>query len=461
MAIILKRIQELLQPSLDDCSHFSLDSVGPLSAPLITRLNEGRMKSTKSAVFTLLVEEDSSLVIEYDALRALLKNVLDTSPDHNNDKTAQEEKATLLVYELLALAELQVYKYDHYINDHPDLTTSTLKKHQLIYEAWLNHAPYVAAETVTVDGWNTQNTNPIRLYLVRGRRFLFLLSHILKNYYNYTSWFIWADAYVATFLAWVGFLFFLPRLIYDLGMLYGIPGFESDFNYPKMQQDEILLNSSARFNAQWYRLWPNLVNDVAWLASGIFLCFVLIGAKLPLAIFLSVVMQFYDVIMVSIRAHYELSSLDRLMKEHRNILSDSNREYMACLEKNIQRERSLLALAFGNALVLFCGIGLALPVVAALHPLLPLIGAGIVICMTVIFFEGGEFFSVFKRQYDTNDLDKQLGAAYEEAAGKPARIIARESEQITASLNRIGLFQVVQESAAPRTHDGQQQNSSP
>ncbi len=454
MAMVLKRLQGRLQSSLGARSYFALDNVDPLSDSLIARLNKEGMTSTKRAVFTLLVQEDASLVLEYDTLRALLKKVLDTSPATVEDKKARVDQATQLVYELLALADLQDYKYHHYINEHPDLTKRTLRKHLALYRACLNPATYVAAETARVHGLSTLSTNPIRLYLVRGRRFLLSLTPILNDRYNYSSWFIWADAYVAPCLAALGFLFFIPRLIYNLERLCGTPIYDRFFNCNKLQPESTALVPFVRFKTQWHRLWPNLVNDVAWVASGFLLYYVLIGTLQPLAIYLSVAIQFYDVIMVSIRAYYELSRLNTLLQDHK--ILGLNYQYVACLEKNIQCERSMLALGFANAFVLFCAIGLALPVVAALHPLLPLIGACIAICMTVMFFEGSAFFNVFKRQYDTNDFDKQLGGACKSAA-----LQNQASGQITQNTNPanpFSFFQSVQEPHAPRAHYGQQQH---
>lgn len=417
MAIVLKRLQDRLRSGEGDFGDFSLENVGSSCESLVACLNKTGMESSKRAVFTLLVEEDSSLILEYDTLCALLKNVLDSSPETDEDKKAREEQATKLVYELLALAELQTYKYDHYITAPSNLTKSMLGQHQQLYKAYLHLAEPVAAKKEAANSnlfssltlpKTTTDWNRIRLYLIRIRRFLFLLTPIVENSFNYSSWFLWVDAYVAPALSMLAVVFFLPRLIYNIEVLCGTRYFDSIFQYPKLEPEKTPLNASVRFNALWNRLWPNLANDAAWAASGFILYFILIGVMQPFAIFLSVAMQFYDVVMASIRAYYELPRLNKLLKDHKNILSDSNQKYLECLEKSIARERAVLALSFANAFVLFCAISLVLPMVVAIHPLLPLVGAVMAIFISVINFESKRYWSIFKSQYSADEFDKKL-----------------------------------------------------
>lgn len=391
MTIVLKRLQARLQSSEDGFGDWSV--VSP---------------EQKHAVFKLLIKEESSLMVEYNTIRVLLLKTLSTVP-------VDEAKAVDLVLEALYLAERLTETYNLYINDYGAFTKSALNDHQKLYKKWLNpEIEYVAKEKqiATWERWfMAQSTMakfvPRRLYFIRGRRLVLALVPLLKDFFNYASWVIWADIFVAPFLARLGTFFFLPRLAYDSFEL-----FVYVLDYDKKMIGEQKLDPFTRFNAQWARLWPNITNDIAWTMSGMLLFFVFVGSLQPFAIYLSAAVQFGDVILASIRAYYDLSRFNGLIQEYRAVFPDECGEdigeYLQILEKSIERERALRTLAIVNASVLFFSICLAIPVAVAIHPLLPVLGAVIAVLMTIINFEGRHCTCIIPASPSTDGLEKML-----------------------------------------------------
>lgn len=378
MAIVLKRLQGRFRSSMSnfggDLGDFLLDETHGLSERLPTRLKSlGKLDPAKKrAAIRLLVEEDSSLVLEYHTTRALLLQTL-SAP------SIDEEKSIRLINRAIKLADILC------VNDIGRINKSTLEEHLAIYEAWLN--PSAAKKTTPTnvdddieDSWfngklqwlnnniTTENTNPYRLLAVRVRR-LIVLSLSVINDFGYNAWILWADLFLAPTLAYLNLLFFLPRLISCLTTLNShITDEEKELGY-------------VRCNAQWNRLWPNVTNDFAWAINGAFMCFIFIGSLRPFGIYFSVAMQLYDVLMTGLRAHFELYRLDQLTLLSEAILED---DYTKQLEKEIQCEKNRLYFAFINAWALLLGMSLALPTAVAIHPLLPIIGAVIAVITTLV-----------------------------------------------------------------------------
>ncbi len=363
---------------------------------------ERQTEVEQSASYKLLIEEEPSIILEYNSLRALLKNVLST-PGIVDDATK-----LYLVHRVSDLARILTKKYDVYINEHPSfLTKRALHSHQESYERWLSLSSAPQKE-VTKKSWldsflyllmaefTTDRMNPRRLYFLRERRLLLLLVPIIKDLGHYSSWILWADAYVAPFLTYLNLLFFLPRLVFNVYTLC-----DNTFNQSKLSPQSSNLGPLTRFMAQWNRLWPQLMNDIGWAISGALMCFVFVGCWASFGIYMSVGMQFYDVIMASVRVGIDLTRLNNLAENNRSssLNADGRSEedkhllslYLLHLEAAISREKSLLYLALANAAVLFIAVCLTLPVMAAISPWLPVVGAIIAIIMTVINFQGRSY----------------------------------------------------------------------
>ncbi len=350
----------------------------------------------QQAYFKLWVEEEVSQQLKYNALRALL--VQELTPPVKLNKLAIDE----LVKKALNLSQILLTKYDLYINEHASfLTKSALQSHIDSYTHYLNNTiPFTAPDVKKTwfeltQEWlfaefTTERMNPRRLYVLRERRFLVLLAPFIKDFAHYSSWILWADGYVLPCLTYLNTAFFLPRLIFNLMTL-----FDNVFYENKMKSEAKKLDSWTRFKAQWSRLWPQIMNDVAWVLGGIAMCMCLCASFSPFSIYVSVFMQFYDVVIASVRLGIDLNRLHKLTEQYnKNLIFDDNNEpdelyvsYYRHLEASIRREKSLLILALINAAFICLAICLSLPFMVAIYPAFPVIGAAIAIAMTIINFQ--------------------------------------------------------------------------
>ena len=377
MDIVLERLNKRFQSSMsifgDDGGNLLPDNAGLSSERLSARLDSlGKQHPKKKhAAIKLLVEEDSSLGLSYTTTRALLFKTLTSSP-------VDEDQAIDLIKRAILLADILC------INNIGRINKTLLDEHLALYEAWLNPSavkenqpannddPWQTWFSETIQWLNaqltTENLSFPRLLFVRNRRLAVLLAPVINEFLNYSSWVLWADSFVAPVLAHVGYLFFLPRLYSNLITLQ---------NQITFQENELDL---THLNAQWNRLWPNVANDFAWAISGAFMCFVLIGSLQPWGIYLSVGMQFYDVIVASIRAYYELSRLETLAELSKQQQPGA---YIEQFGKVMQSEKNGLYISLYNAMALLLAISLALPTAAAIHPMLLIVGSVISVFTTL------------------------------------------------------------------------------
>lgn len=370
----------------------------------------------QSASFKLLIEEESSLVLEYNAVRALLARIL-LRPNLVDDVTLR-----YLVNIAKDHALILTKKYEFYINEHPGfLGKKALKKQLNSYSAWLTLSALVVMQEPKkswLDNFveqlraefTTDRMNPRRLYFLRERRLLLLLVPIIKDFAHYSSWILWADAYVAPFLVYLNLLFFVPRLVFNLYTLC-----DNVFNESNMTPESKRLGVQARFMAQWSRLWPQLMNDLGWATSGVLMCFVFVGSWLPFGIYFSVAMQCYDVVMATIRLCMDLNRLNHLTAQYQSLVSDENKQHSALpalyflhLNEAIRREKKLLYLAFSNAVVLFIAVCLTIPIMAAISPWLPVVGAIVAILMTIVNFQLRSYFNDYLNPPDSPSLESLL-----------------------------------------------------
>lgn len=403
MAIVLKRLHGILENGKSDSS---LEISEALPKGSYSEYLEKQTTGKKNAFFKLLVEEDASLVLEYNSLRALLEKILKQS-------SFDASQVTDLVREALDLTILIEKKYDHYINERPNLRKSTLQSHRIIYRQWLNEndstsplnystAPFPYASTIRT---TTENAQPYRLSFIRSWRFLKELKPVINDLEHYSNWINWADKAMGPVISYLGLVFFVPRLLSSLLMLW-MPVMDcSSLNDPELW-------SLVHFQAQWSRLWPNITNDVAWVLNGILMCFVCIGSLQPMAAYLTFVMQLYDAVMSCLRTYWELGRFAELLEGYKEIEDEQLLgDYLACLNAGIEREKTLLYLSVVNFVGLFVAAGLFLPIAAAANPLFPVVGAIIALAMTAINFGGRDYLTQQTPHWLSNYIGLAINAS--------------------------------------------------
>lgn len=232
-----------------------------------------------------------------------------------------------------------------------------------------------------------REANPFRLLLVRTRRLFISMTAVLGNLGEYSPWVTTIDQYAAPFFMHLAWVFFMPRLFVNLYLmgkhLYGGDGKEST------------VSIWTRFRAQLSRRWVELSNDLGWFVSGIITCFVLTGALLPIGIYVAVAMQAYDLILVSFRAGYEITLLKQLIAEYEQMkqetLIENQQElqtHIDALNARLALECKSLGLGVFNFSVLFIAVLLTIPMMAAISPIIPLVGAALALIITIVTYTG-------------------------------------------------------------------------
>ena len=398
MAIVLQRLERVLKnQSSTTGNHDSL--VSYINAP------EKRNEGSEKAIFTLLIEEDASLELEYNTLRILLQNALKAWNAEIDilKKQVLQGDAIRLVREALHLSTLLDRKYCRYINDRPTLRKATLENHQVLYRRWLHvhvddlllyschNRPKVDMPYADEIRAFFERTNRYRLGALRARRLFLVLIPILNNFERYGSSILWLDYFIAPLLSYINLLFFLPRLTlnaYTLGSHW--------IEHALMSPEEKSLGATFRFNAQWDRLWPNITNDMAWAANAALTFFVFTGSLQPYGIYFGLGLQLYDLLSTSLRGYHEACRLKALEQQYWQLHESNPHDaqitaYLLLLQKQIHRTQDLLLLSMTNFVVLFLVAVLALPSIATLSPWMPVVGALMSVIMTGFNFWGRDY----------------------------------------------------------------------
>ncbi|MBA2651522.1 MAG: hypothetical protein H0U73_04560 [Tatlockia sp.] len=196
------------------------------------------------------------------------------------------------------------------------------------------------------------------------------------------------DPFIAPVLNHLAWLFYFPRLAVNLFLLFKhvLPGWW-------MSDEEKKVNWMLRLQAQLQRRWFELFNDGAWFITGLLGSFLLTGGLAPIGMYLTISLFFYDVILAGIRAHIELGRLNNLRAEYQKIAEGLRSskditlegplevtEYQNYLEQCISYEQKKLWLSVVSTTALFLGMLFAIPAIT--NPVVPLIGAILVVTIT-------------------------------------------------------------------------------
>lgn len=225
------------------------------------------------------------------------------------------------------------------------------------------------------------NNNMYRLLLARSKRLLDLLDLTGTGSKLYHEFIGTLGIYTNTFFAYLAWTYFIPRLSTNLFLMT-----KHIFPWPFMGEHEKALGWSTRLEAQLYRRWSELFNDLVWGTSGVLNCFVLIGLLAPLGFYFTLFAFAFDISNSSLRAVIELGRLSRLYNEYTELLENTNdedekkmvRDYLLYILHRRDFEKLRLGLSLSAAISIFFGMCLAIPFLA-LNPIVPFVGAVIVI----------------------------------------------------------------------------------
>lgn len=232
----------------------------------------------------------------------------------------------------------------------------------------------------------TARTNWPRLMVVRTKRVLDTLVPLAKNMENFKRLVFYIDFVANPIFAYLAWCFYVPRLAINL------------FNLLKNTWDDRHpeLCWQRKLSYEWSKLWFELCNDSVWMVVGLINCFVLIGALAPAAIYVTVTLYIFDVILSGIRATTELYRLHALSESYQTLLLDSE-EHEPCellqfkpyIDQQIAYEKARMWLSVGSTSALFFGMCFSLPVLA-LSPIIPVMGACFIVatCLVTHYLSG-------------------------------------------------------------------------
>ncbi len=244
------------------------------------------------------------------------------------------------------------------------------------------HEPTIKRDDVVfvtdIQGWFT-TLNPARLAVQRSRRLSVFLDPVLQNF-DYSAFIRHIDPYTRKTLAYVNWVFFVPRLMLNASILY-----HHVFNDAELNHLEKKLDRVTRFRAHWTRLWWEVQNDIPWFINGIIICFFLVGGAMsPTGLCLSVVMQLCDLLGAVTRATIELCRLTTMMSDLEKV--NASPSLKKDLMQRVAFERLVFAYQIFHFSVLMTSLYLTLPSMAAISLMWPVVGGVSAVLMTGLTF---------------------------------------------------------------------------
>lgn len=337
------------------------------------------IRNKQADFFCWTVQNHHLLGLEYSIHCTQLAH--DLLHKHPSELSAQFETALLM-------AELLEQVYLKYLNVPYEVVN--MRKDQHVYRAFLAQdseenvtevdsvSKSIRTATVTANWW--------RLTALRLRRFLIVISTLENDINQSFFWLDTVEKYAAPAVAYLGWIFFAPRLFTNLFLTakHLIPG-------SWMDQQETALGWQIRLGQQMERRWFELANDSLWFISGLINCFVLTGVLAPFSLYVNVAMQAYDLLLASIRYYLEVSRLLTLKGEYEEILLGMSenepdyaqvKDYLSHLQQRIAHEKKRLIVQVINTSILLIAALLAMPILAAIFPALPIVGAFLALSVT-------------------------------------------------------------------------------
>lgn len=261
-------------------------------------------------------------------------------------------------------------------------------------EGALAIARYYVSRVVGTQNFHTFY-NHLRLGGTRFRRLLAFLDPYLNNK-TYSDLFQAADPHMRHVLAYVNWMFFIPRLTLNFSLLaYHGAGLGN------LETLEGNLDASVRLRAHWTRFWFEVIPDVYWFLLGLKVCFWLPGGALtPLGIALSLTIQAFDLSTSILRAVVELYRLYKMSSDLKSLNCPKTIQDKA--DKRFWFEAQALGYMVFHFSVLMISLCLTLPSMAAVSTMWPVIGGVNAVLITVATYHMQNYFN--KRREEEFEL---------------------------------------------------------
>lgn len=236
---------------------------------------------------------------------------------------------------------------------------------------------------------NTRFYNWYRLLIVRLKRLLDVINnlpHHVEGYRHFVQQMNWIANPIFAHLAYA---YYAPIFASEVffAAKHIIPGFW-------MGEKEASLGTYRRTLLQLDKRWFNWGNDGVWLTVGLVNCFVLVGVLSPVAAYLTVGLYAFDVAMAAVRAAIELGRILRLRRQYQRDLrlatTDEERQYLTSMLHHLDKQGLYqflrMSISLANTTGLLLGMCLTIPALAAINPIIPLVGVSIVLLVMITQF---------------------------------------------------------------------------
>lgn len=239
----------------------------------------------------------------------------------------------------------------------------------------LSSAKYVISLVLGTQRFHTRN-NHWRLGSTRLRREGAFLIPYLQND-TYSSVFNTFDPYIRRGLAYVNWMFFIPRLTLNCSLLY-----HHLLNERELNPLERTFTQWTRFRTHWTRFWFEMIADMYWILNGLIICFVLNGGVLSgPGLYLSMTVQALDLFISIIRACIELYRLYSMKCDLKAL--NPNFDMDGDMWGRLRFEAFALGYNVFHFSLLMLSLCLTLPSMAAISTMWPVVGGACAVMMTV------------------------------------------------------------------------------
>lgn len=200
----------------------------------------------------------------------------------------------------------------------------------------------------------------------------------------------------------LNWIFFVPRLAVNM-MLLG----KHVISNPWMSEQEYALPWVTRLHVHLMinRRWIELINDFVWCIGNLISCFLCVGSWSFAEVYFAIGLQLFDLLFTCLHVAIEISRLNTLEKEYQDGCANGtisiDQNYFHALKERISYEKNVGYLAIINHTLLLISIISILPVVIALSPWAPVLGALLSILTTIgVYFVEDHL----KKQHTHDDI---------------------------------------------------------
>ena len=226
--------------------------------------------------------------------------------------------------------------------------------------------------------------NAKRLALGRVRRFYLSLNALSME--GNSSWImLWWEPVFRVVMSWLNFIFFLPRIL--IGLMEIIT---HTFLLGEHTKEEQKITQETRFMMFLSRRWEILVRDFAWMFNGFLSLFVLVGVlgfwSLYVNAFIQLLEVFLNIFLLGRFEDHLLEMTDYFQDLSFALERDNRTEFMDDFNSRMTLEYENRAVRLVNSILILIGSMMIVPSMAAISPIIPLVGAILALSVSIFHF---------------------------------------------------------------------------